>query len=183
MNDINEIHLCDWPDCMEEGCYPAPKNPKNLRDRFHFCLEHVRAYNKEWDGLKGFSENDLHSMRTGATWDRPTWKIGLNSPSKTAAETIAGNFRDPYKLFDEDTAKRQAAEQAEAKIPAEIKDACALLNLPFPIEPEKAKQQYRKMVKANHPDLNQSNPEKAERQLKEINLAFQKIKAFLNKKS
>ena len=181
MKDIKELHLCDWPECMEEALYPAPKNPKNLKERFHFCLEHVKVYNKEWDGLKGFSESDLHNMRTGATWDRPTWKIGLESPSKQAAEALAGNINDPFQFFEE--AKQKQAEEEKVKIPEQLSKACALLNLDFPIDAEKAKQQYKKMVKAYHPDLNRDNPEKAERQLKEINLAFQEVKTYLKKQA
>lgn len=177
MKNVKELHLCDWPDCMEEALYPAPRNPKNLSDRFHFCLEHVKAYNKEWDGLKGFSESDLHNMRTGATWDRPTWQIGLDSPSKQAAEALMGNIKDPFKFFDE--SKQQAKEEEKIVIPEPLKKACALLNLDFPIDAEKAKQRYKKMVKLHHPDLNRNAPEKAERQLKDINLAFQEIKAYL----
>ena len=45
----NTVQPCDHAGCDLPGLYPAPKSRQRLNERYHFCLEHVREYNKKWN--------------------------------------------------------------------------------------------------------------------------------------
>ena len=46
-----EKHECDMPNCDDIGEYKAPKH-RGLNEYYHFCIEHVREYNKAWNQFK-----------------------------------------------------------------------------------------------------------------------------------
>ena len=72
----NNACTCAWKGCGNTGEYRAPRD-KELRTYFVFCLEHVRAYNASWDYHKGATTAELEAeIRSAATWERPTWKLG-----------------------------------------------------------------------------------------------------------
>ena len=56
---------------------PAPLNPAvSANERYHFCLEHVREYNKAWNYFEGMTPGAVERDRLAAmTWDRPTWRF------------------------------------------------------------------------------------------------------------
>ena len=76
---------CAHPGCEREGTFPAPRSTKNIYDRQYFCEEHIKEFNKKWDGLKGMTDEDILSMQTKATWERPTSPFGIHSESNKAA--------------------------------------------------------------------------------------------------
>ena len=64
-----ENGLCAWKGCNKAGEYPAPKD-RSLMERYMFCLDHVRAYNAQWDFHRGLSGAQLEAELQGpATWD------------------------------------------------------------------------------------------------------------------
>ncbi len=79
MNDCDQQlsgARCAWSGCQQPGHYRAPKD-RSLTGYVYFCLDHVRAYNAMWDFHAGLDQNAIESeLRSAATWDRPTWKLG-----------------------------------------------------------------------------------------------------------
>ena len=49
------VRVCDAPGCKEEGQHPAPKSRRKANERYYFCLEHVREYNKAWNYFEGMT--------------------------------------------------------------------------------------------------------------------------------
>ena len=69
-----EVRACDWEHCEAEGLHPAPKSRSRLQDRYWFCKEHARAYNRAWNYYAGMSADEIERERRKDTiWQRPTW--------------------------------------------------------------------------------------------------------------
>lgn len=174
---------CAWDGCAAAGQYRAPKD-RNLSAYLMFCLEHVRAYNAQWDFHAGCANVDMEAeIRSAATWERPTWKLGtLGAGFRTGR---ASRIKDPFGFaagtaFDDRTQAR--AEEAQARnapggAPAWTK-AAKVLGLKGPITLESAKRRYKELVKTHHPDANGGSTE-AEKRMKQINEAYQILRAGL----
>ena len=48
VEDQPNVKLCDEKDCNNPGEYEAPKSP-NSNERYIFCLQHIKDYNKRWN--------------------------------------------------------------------------------------------------------------------------------------
>ena len=88
---------CDWPGCAAAPATTARRaRATRLREFYHFCLEHVRAYNRAWDFFAGMSQAEIEAyLREDVTWHRPTWPLGNGSPR----QPDAWRWQDPYELF------------------------------------------------------------------------------------
>ena len=183
-------HLCAYPGCTEPGEYPAPQDPRRLNERVFFCLPHVKAYNASWNGLDGFSSDEIFNMQHGgAHWNRPTWRMGADSPSFKKATFSAEDTRDPFRFFEESTAPNQRTGGGDSStqgtfvgssMPGQIREACETLAVQPPLDRAAVKRQYRTLARKFHPDLNQDTPG-AEDRLKRINAAYKVLLAYLDK--
>lgn len=159
--------LCDHPDCLLPGLYPAPKSRQRMNDRYHFCLDHVREYNKKWNYFEGFSEEQMYQqMRKDMVGDRPTWPSSI--PLKLEAR-----LHEFIRKFTKDS--------PDAKLPpkaAITKEAQALdtLGLGAAADVKSIKSRYRELVKKYHPDTNPDNPKAVER-FKIISEAYMILRA------
>lgn len=167
---------CAWPNCDQEGTFRAPKDPRKPRDWQYFCQAHIKEFNKGWNGLSGFSEDEVFSMQNGGnTFQRPTWNMGVNG-AKVSADPgqLFANAQDLYSFFQQRLKTEQKA-QAELPstlhLPADVKEACVIFNLPQP-DPDAThlKKRYLSLVKQHHPDVNKSAD--APEQIKRINVAY-----------
>ncbi len=153
--DAQAKRLCDHVDCLEEGLYPAPKSRTRLNERYYFCLEHVREYNKRWNYFEGFSEDEMYrQMQKDIVGDRPTW------PSSISVK-LEARLHDFIRKFTKDT-----GESPHKKAPTTLsKEAQAMqvLGLPPQTDTKTIKSRYRELVKKYHPDKNPDNPKAAER--------------------
>lgn len=165
---------CAWPNCTEEANFPAPRNPRNLAQRQYFCAEHIKEFNKRWNGLEGFSENEIYQMQDGAaTWQRPTWNMGLNqTPTAAKVEQGFANADDLFGFFKSRVARERNGESLPSTkhLPADVKEACAIFSIEAPLEAVTLKKRYLSLVKQHHPDVNKS--EGAPEQIKRINVAY-----------
>jgi hypothetical protein len=179
---------CAWRGCTKDGTFPAPKD-RRLAERYMFCLDHVRAYNAQWDFHDGLSAAEMEAeMRDPSTWGRPTWKLGtLGAGRRKGAKTWNGRFRvdDPFDLgagtdFDKKRReKEQAARQEQAGGKStEASRALKLLGLSLPLTLEALRVRYKALVKKHHPDANGGAPE-AETRMKRINAAYQTLREKL----
>lgn len=174
--------ICAHPDCTLEAEYPAPADPKNYKKRIYFCLEHVKEYNKKWNGLEGMSSDEIFTMQVGGHWDRPTWKMGLESKSYKTA-TAHQRTQDPYSMFGERTqdpkTRREPPPEEPHKrtVPGQIRRACETLGVSSLKDMEAIKKAYRALVKKHHPDINK-DAEDAGKRIKELNDAYKTLLAY-----
>lgn len=183
--------------CAHEGCtgageFRAPKD-RSLSGYLMLCLEHVRAYNAKWNFHAGLTVQEMEAeIRSAATWDRPTWKLGSQSA------TPRGTFRhgrvnvdDPFGFaegtdFDaraQQKRREKSHENAQdanphAAPPAARTKAMKILDLSAPLTLEGLKRRYKVLVKQHHPDANGGSVE-AEARMKVINEAYQTLRAGL----
>ncbi len=177
---------CDSPGCPEAGDYRAPKSRHSLSEYYWFCLNHVRAYNAQWDYYKGMTPEEIEQeIRFDTIWRRPTWRLGQGAGGKDDSAATGGRdsatrrageprFRDPFGFFGEDGPEmppppRGAMSREEAK-------AFALFGLTPPTSIDAVKARYKSLVKRHHPDRH-GGDKQAEEKLKEINEAYATLKA------
>jgi len=154
-----------------------------------FCLEHVRAYNAKWDFHVHMSPKDIEAeIRRVATWDRPTWPLGLNggSPKKARAWSRA-DIHDPMNLgagtaFDPTQRKktRQKSWAEDQGLKTDERKALKVFDLDGPITLADLKNRYKQLVKQHHPDKHGGSHE-AEARMKTINSAYQLLSAALRR--
>ncbi len=179
---------CAIEGCAESGEYRAPKD-RSLTDYLMLCLEHVRVYNAQWNFHAGLSTEEMEQeIRSSATWDRPTWKLGAQGANLGAKfKTGRAHIHDPFG-FAEGTAfdprgrdareeKAQAAHPDAAPATARNK-AMKVLELTAPITLESLRRRYKALVKQHHPDANGGSAE-AETRMKVINEAYQTLRMGL----
>lgn len=156
---------CDWPGCDRPASYPAPKGRRYEGQYLHFCLDHVRAYNKSYNYFSDMPNEDVAQFREqSVTGHRPTWRLGTNGwahvTSGRKRRPRSGGFRhdqpfdDPFEMFDPDdaagtttTAPRRAVRNAERK-------ALDTLGLDETATAADVRAQYKQLVKRHHPDAN-----------------------------
>ena len=163
---------CDWPGCKLTGDYRAPKSRDNLRAFHHFCLDHVRDYNRAWDFFSGMSQNEIEAyLREDVTWHRPTWPLG-NGMSGTNG---AWRWQDPFHLFTNgsgtDGTHGASEWDRQSGRRGKTERMLAVLDLTPGATAVELKARYKQLAKRHHPDLN-GGDKKAEERLKLINEAY-----------
>lgn len=113
----------------------------------------------------------------GATWNRPTWKMGLGTKSFVGATAAFGATEDPYGFFEELHHKPAEAKPETSNLPPDVRDACAELGVTPPLNSAKVRKVYHKLAKEHHPDRNK-DPESADK-IKRINDAYRVLKQYL----
>jgi hypothetical protein len=163
---------CDAPGCEAMGEFRAPRDRSRLRDYYHFCLTHVRAYNQAWDYYKGMSADEIEgNLRDDSGWQRPTWPLGRLGGNKLNPEI----FRDPLGLFGQvPPTPRKSAKEA----PPELRAALDMLGLGWPLEDAVLRARYKELAKRYHPDAN-GGDRSSEDRLKDINRAYSLLKKRL----
>ena len=177
-------NICDFPGCHLDGLYKAPKGPRQLRDYYYFCLEHVREYNRSWNFNEGLNEEELEQMiRRSTTWERPSWPFGAREAD--ISSLLNNEIRDVFGLFEGNDIRYQKKQENEKRkflyshLNSHQLNALSIMGLELPIELEELKSKYKDLVKLNHPDRNGGDKE-AEERLKLINEAYTTLKQYLN---
>jgi len=175
---------CAWDGCAAPGAYRAPRD-RRLAEYLTFCLEHVRAYNAQWDFHAGCSVADLEAeIRSAATWERPTWKLGTLGAGYRSGRPGA-RMSDPFGFSagtDFEDRRKARAEDAQARATpggsTARNRALKVLDLSTPVTLKILKERYKALVKKYHPDANGGSAE-AENRMKAINEAYRTIRASL----
>lgn len=55
--EAQTVKLCDRHGCEAAGNCPAPKSP-NSPERWHFCEKHAGEYNRNWDYFQGLDKEE-----------------------------------------------------------------------------------------------------------------------------
>ena len=159
--------MCDQVGCKLEGEYKAPKTP-NSKEKYNFCLKHVKIYNKRWDYFAGKSQADIYEFLRNELYNSQTKPLKERVSSKIKFEFDFGNndfFEQPNKKTKKDF----------KLLDKEVQDALNIFDIDFPIDKQNLKKRYNILVKQNHPDINGQNLKK-EKLLKKINNYYKILK-------
>ena len=179
---------CDWPECSSSAPHLAPKGRGREGEYFHFCVSHVREYNKNYNFFKGMSDDEATKFHEGIpTGHRPTWKVSSN---KKAGDTdshewgMAGRRRpntgtdnftteDPLEILG-----RRKADEEETKprrkLPPMAKRSLLELGLTELATAEEIKDRFKELAKRHHPDS--SGGRGSEEKLRDVIKAYNYLK-------
>ena len=187
-----EAAMCEWAGCPNKGPHRAPKGRENSREYFHFCLNHVREYNQNYNFFQGMNADAVARYQKDAlTGHRPTWKMGANGTKgkgKTAEADLEG-AADPFAMFSELNGRaswrpgpgssRTEAPKAEVrKIFNAERKALQVMGLTAEATLEDVKAKYKALVKQHHPDAN-GGDRSTEDRLIEIIKAYNYLKTVV----
>jgi hypothetical protein len=177
--------VCEWQDCGRPGSYRAPKGRMREGQYFHFCLDHVRDYNKSYNYFAGMAPDAIDAyQKASVTGHRPTWRMGVNGAEKgQRAERPGGawsaGMNDMFGVFGGFRASGAAEEQAgEPRRPTRQleRKSFAMLDLEGGESRAEIKARYKELVKRLHPDAN-GGDRSTEDRLREIIQAYNHLKA------
>ena len=173
-----KTRTCDHPGCTLEGEHRAPQSRERLDSYYWFCLDHVRAYNAGWDYYAGMSTQQIEQeVRRDTTWQRPTWKLGVNGGTNHAGYKL----RDAFGVLDED-AEPGATAAAHPRRPFQEVQAMTILGVSDPFTLTELKTRYKELVKQYHPDAN-GGDRLSEEKFKTINAAYTTLLASFDSNS
>lgn len=169
---------CAEPGCNAPGAYRAPQGRGREGKFFHFCLDHVRQYNRSYNYFNGMSDADVARYQAQtATGHRPTWSMGVNGKGETAYTAFADGFQDPFGLFSgRFGAGRQQEETRRRPVHNAQRKSLTALNLDETAGAAEIKARYKALVKRHHPDAN-GGDRSSEDRLREIIQAYTYLKS------
>jgi len=130
-----KVRLCDREGCDRPGDRPAPKSP-NSPERWYFCEEHAGEYNRNWNYFEGLTAEEAAAREEADRRD--------TSGFADAKYYAWGGPGDGTRSRDE-------------------MRALAVLELDSDSSFEEVKAAWRRLAKANHPDLRPGDAEAAAR--------------------
>ncbi|RIX99233.1 molecular chaperone DnaJ [Aureimonas flava] len=175
--------VCAWDGCQEPGSHKAPRGRDHEGQYLHFCVDHVRLYNKSYNYFSGLGDDDIQKyLKDSLTGHRPTWTMGSNNsggampsqkPSGRPRRWNGARPRDSFNLFGEGEAAppppRRKARTLEVK-------ALTTLGLAENAGGEAIRVRYKALVKQYHPDAN-GGDRGSEDRLAEVIQAYKLLKA------
>ena len=177
---------CEWTGCQNKGAHRAPKGRENSREYWHFCLNHVREYNQNYNFFSGMNADAVARYQKDAlTGHRPTWKMGANGGVKKGAEAEIDGAFDPFSMFQELNGRAswrggpQDPPKAETrKIMNAERKALQVMGLGPSATLADVKSKYKALVKQHHPDAN-GGDRSTEDRLIEIIKAYNYLKTVV----
>jgi hypothetical protein len=152
------VKLCEHVNCRNAGEFRAPKGRNREGQFWHFCLEHVRDYNKTYNYFAGLPDDSVSAyQRDAATGHRPTWTMGVNPWAKKRGETAGPDIHDGFGFFDDQHGFRHQAKAPEPetrRLKILERKALEALDLPESANGVEIKARYKTLVKRLHPDAN-----------------------------
>lgn len=122
------LRRCDRDGCDQPGTCPAPKAP-DRPERWWFCKAHAAEYNRQWNYFAALDAEAAAAAEARETASARSYQ------------------RAAHWSWGEGDGSRSRAEQ----------DALSVLELAPDADAEAIKSAYRRLAKANHPDLNPGN--------------------------
>ncbi|MEC9367779.1 MAG: J domain-containing protein [Pseudomonadota bacterium] len=181
-----QLPKCEWKGCDHPATHPAPRGRGQEGQYHHFCIDHVRQYNKSYNYFAGMSDDDVVShQKSDVTGQRPTWTMGVNRWGRNKASAtarpsgFAGSFNvdDPFGLFRRDAGQgARPAPEAEIRPIRNAERKClSALDLDTSATPRSIKARFKELVKRLHPDHN-GGDRGAEDKLREVIQAYNYLK-------
>jgi hypothetical protein len=152
--ETQQVRLCDRHGCTEPGDRPAPKAP-NKPERWYFCERHAAEYNKNWNYFEGLSAEDAKAREAGERSESEGYR--------QASHYGWGGPGDGSRSRDE-------------------MHALAVLEVESDASFDDIKSAYRRLAKANHPDLAPGDAEAADR-FKSVNAAYEVLRRAEERRS
>lgn len=149
--------VCEWQGCCEAATHRAPKGRMAEGQYHHFCLDHVREYNKSYNYFAGMDDEETRAyQRDALTGHRPTWRMGVNAK---AAGAPAWSDIDPRAAARARAEARRAGRAAAGgprrpKLKPLEARAFDTLGLAHGAGEAEIKARYKDLVKRLHPDAN-----------------------------
>ena len=164
-------NICDWNNCFEIGEYKAPIERDNSKNYRLLCLKHVKEFNKNLNYFSGMNDEQIYNfLKSDMTWHKPTqsfsspdnffnilWKNALNEGKDIGGNGYEKKFNTIINYSDKD------------------REAFKIIELEAGAKWDKIQNQFKKLVKKYHPDMNAGN-KKYEEKLKIITLAYTQLK-------
>ncbi|KRQ00475.1 J domain-containing protein [Bradyrhizobium manausense] len=176
---------CQWPDCKGKGTHRAPKGRDNAREYWHFCLDHVREYNRSYNFFSGMDAEAVARYQEDAlTGHRPTWKMGENIGARmTGGAADLEDASHPFSMLVGPNGRAGAHPRAEAKPEARKsfnaeRKALQVMGLDADATLGEIKAKYKALVKQHHPDAN-GDDRSTEDRLVEIIKAYHYLKTVV----
>jgi hypothetical protein len=146
-SSATQVRMCDRHGCDQPGDRPAPKSP-NSRERWYFCEAHAGEYNRNWNYFEGLSAEEAAAREADER----------KSASGFAEATHYGwggpgdgsRSRDEMRSLD-------------------------VLGLESDADFEAVKAAWRRLAKANHPDVKPGDPQAAVR-FQSVQAAFEVLR-------
>jgi len=142
------VRLCDREGCDRPGDCPAPKSP-NSPDRWYFCQEHAADYNRGWNYFEGLSAEEAADREAGER--------------RSANGYASANH---YGWGGPGDGTRSRDEMA----------ALGVLGLEADATADDVRTAWRRLAKANHPDVNPNDAAAAER-FRRIQASYEVLRA------
>ena len=164
-------NICDWNNCLNEGIYKAPIEKDNSKKFRMLCLEHVKEFNKNWNYFSGMNDNQvIDFLKSDMTWHKPTQSFGSSDNFfKILWNNALKDEMNKTKFNPEfDHMSKFRFNNYDIK-------AFSILGVRVGLKWDKVHQQFKKLVKKFHPDMNAGN-KKYEEKLKLITLAYTQLK-------
>lgn len=169
---------CDVPGCNGRADHKAPKGRDRENEYHHFCLEHVRDYNKSYNWFDGMSDQEVSEwLESRATGHRPTWTMGARKGEARDPRYWSEHVHDTFGVFGGDPRQDRSQPEEPSRVVGKIeRRALDTLNLDERATGPEIKARYKDLVKRHHPDANGGDRSK-ERRLREIIEAYRTLKA------
>lgn len=152
--EAKAVRMCDRHGCDQPGDRPAPKSP-NSPERWYFCETHAGEYNRNWNYFEGLSAEDAAEREA--------------SESRTASGyTNASHYG--WGGPGDGTRSRDEMRALEA------------LDLDADADFEAIKAAWRRLAKANHPDVKPNDAAAAVR-FQTIQAAFEVLRKAEERKA
>lgn len=148
------VRLCDRQGCGEPGNCPAPKAP-NSPERWYFCQAHAAEYNRGWDYFAGLSAEEAAKREADERQDASGF-----TQSRHNAWAGPG---DGTRSADE----MRALGALELEVDASFDEVRAA---------------WRRLAKANHPDVRPDDDAAAER-FRAIQASYEVLRAAEERRS
>jgi hypothetical protein len=174
--------LCQWKGCDKPGNHKAPKGRGRENEYFHFCMDHVRQYNQDYNYFDGMSDAEVSNFRKDAlTGHRPTWKTGANAwahgtrdgaRTEEAAERVAASTA---RMTRKARSSRTQPSTFRRQLKPLERKSLKVLDLGDDASREDIKTRFKELVKIHHPDAN-GGDSRSEEKLREILQAYNYLK-------
>lgn len=174
---------CEWEGCGEAGSHRAPKGRGQEGKYHHFCIDHVRLYNKSYNYFAGMGDDAIQAYQKDAlTGHRPTWSVGVNRWGQSAPQAANGaaaaaeTIHDPFGIFHgARPGTRAPVEPPKRKVSSATQRAFDTLDLDIEASKADIKARFKLLVKRHHPDANGGDKSSEER-LRQIIQAYNYLK-------
>ena len=164
-------NICDHKSCKKIVKFNAPIEKDNSKKFKWLCLDHIKEFNRSWDYFKGMSDQEVcEFLKSDMTWHKPTQSF--NSPDNFFNILWKNTLSETGDILSNKYGKKI---KTKTKFSDKDREAFKIIELEVGTEWDKIQNQFKKLVKKYHPDMNAGN-KKFEEKLKIVTLAYTQLK-------